>query len=87
MRTPYVADSVVLWLLRCENMRGAHADVKPGLCEPLIAASCETANADQMHSDCRKKREAEGKRTNFAEEMRCIEETRGSKLSGANLGF
>jgi len=39
-----------------------------------------------MRSVCRKKREAVGKKTNFAEEMRRIEETRGSKLSGANLG-
>jgi hypothetical protein len=37
-----------------------------------------------MPSACRKKREAEGKKTNFAEEMRRIEETRGSKLSGVN---
>ena len=34
---------------------------------------------------CRRKREAEGKKASFAEEMRRIEAARGSKLSGESL--
>ena len=36
-----------------------------------------------MH--CRRKREAEGKKASFADEMRRIEAARGSKLSGESL--
>lgn len=36
---------------------------------------------------CRRKREAEGKKASFAEEMRRIEAARGSKLSGESLLF
>ena len=34
---------------------------------------------------CRRKREAEGKKASFAEEMRRIEAARGGKLSGKSL--
>ena len=58
--------------------------------QTVFLGSCECSVCSRCSLTCcmgvdRKKREAEGKKATFAEEMRRIEGTRGGKLSGACL--